>query len=221
MSEVTILSSGGSMRFYLVLASTVIGFVLTASSLPAQQTSRPSLFQFAPYAGYMIFGDYLKGPVGTSLSNANGAVYGAQLGVNVSKYAALVANVGRASADLQVGLPFIGGISIGNSSLWLYDASIQLGAPLGDRSSIPLTPFVQFGIGELRHSIDAVIKTTATNTAFNAGIGADIGLTRNIGVRVMAKDYFGKFDFKEAVGLELDREVAHNWAISGGLKVEF
>ena len=34
----------------------------------------------------------------------------------------------------------------------------------------------------------------------------------------MAKDYIGKFDAREATGLNLDTKSTHNWAVSAGLR---
>ncbi len=205
-----------------VLTGSMAGCILFAAPLAAQQASTQPFFSVTPYVGYMVFGDFLEGPVGSTLSNANGVVYGAQLGVNLSKNVALVGNVARASADLEVGIPFVGGVSVGNNSAWLFDGGIQLSAPLGGLSALPITPFVQVGAGAIRHEIDnALLKTDATNFAFNAGVGADIAFGRNLGLRLMAKDYIGKFDFEEASQLDVEGKQAHHWALSAGLKLGF
>ena len=205
-----------------LLTRALAGLVLGAAPLAPQEASRPQFLSLTPYAGYMVFGDFLKGPIGATLSNANGLVYGAQLGVHLSKNIALVGNVARASADLEVGVPFLGGFSIGNSSAWLYDGGLQLSAPLGDLSALPITPFVQVGAGAIRFDVEyAVLTTEATNFAFNAGVGADIAFGRNLGLRLMAKDYIGKFDFKEASQVNVEGKQAHHWALSAGLKLGF
>lgn len=193
-----------------------------AAPLEAQAASRAPLIDIAPYGGYMVYGTWVKGPLGTSLSNANGPVYGAQLGIHLTPNVALVGNVAHSSADLKVGIPFLGGLSVANSSMWLYDGGIQLSAPLGDRTALPITPFVQVGAGGINTKVGrSLISTKATSFAWNAGVGADIGLARNVGLRLMAKDYVGKFDFKEATGFSFDGERAHNWALSAGLKIGF
>ena len=49
---------------------------LLALSLPAARAdaqarpTTPTVFDVSPYAGYMLFGDYLSGPLGTSVTNA-------------------------------------------------------------------------------------------------------------------------------------------------------
>jgi hypothetical protein len=40
-------------------------------------------------------------------------------------------------------------------------------------------------------------------------------------VRLLAKDYIGKFDFKDATGLGISGETAHNWALSAGMRFDF
>jgi hypothetical protein len=199
-----------------VLTGWIAGLVLAATPLAAQQPSARPVYTLTPYAGYMVFGDFLEGPIGATLSNANGTVYGLQLGVNLSKNLALVGNVARATADLEV-VPFLGGVSVGRSSAWLYDGGIQLSAPIG-----ALTPFVQVGAGAIRHDVEnGAVKTDATNLAVNAGVGADIAFARNLGLRLMVKDYIGKFDFKEASQLNIDGKQSHSWALSAGLKLGF
>ena len=206
-----------------VLAGSLVGLALAGAPLRAQQTSRAPAFEFAPYAGYMLFGDMLKGPLGTSLSNANGMVYGAQLGIALSKNVALVGNVAHSNANLRVGLPILGGISLANSSVWLYDGGLQLSMPLGTTRGLPLTPFAQVGAGALHYTVEkSIVRANASNFAFNAGLGADLALAPNVGLRLMAKDYVGKFDFKEATGLGVgDGKLSHNIALSAGVKVAF
>jgi hypothetical protein len=53
------------------------------------------------------------------------------------------------------------------------------------------------------------------------GAGADVGLTRSIGLRLMAKDYVGRFDVREATTLDYEPGIAHNFAFSAGLKIAF
>ncbi len=205
------------MLTHRMLTGSIAGLVLAAAPLAAQQPSTRPVYSLTPYVGYIVFGDFLKGPIGATLSNANGAVYGAQLGVNLTKNLALIGNVALASTDLEVGVPFLGGVSVGHSSAWLYDGGIQLSLPVGT-----LTPFMQVGAGAIRHDVEnGPVKSDATNLALNAGLGVDIAFGRNLGLRLMAKDYVGRFDFKEATQLNLEGKQTHNWALSAGLKLGF
>lgn len=202
---------------FVVSLAGLAAFATTANA----QLPRAKVF-VSPYAGYMSFGDNAKGPLGSSLSTADGTVYGAQLGVGLAPGIALIGNVGYISSKLQVGLPFLGGISVGDSKALLYDGGLQLGIPGAGVLGLPISPFVQAGVGAIRFDIsNSLVKTNATNIAYNFGAGADIAFSRNLGLRIMAKDYIGKFDIKEATGLGVSGETSHNWALSGGLKLSF
>ena len=203
---------------HLVLSLAAVGALVSRSAV-AQTSTR---VEVTPYAGYMVFGDFVKGPLGTSISNAGGALLGAELGVAVTPNIALVGNAARASGDINIGLPFLDGISVGSSSAWMFDGALQLSLPL----SLPLTeraftPFVQLGAGAMRHKMTIGLSTDATNFVGTVGAGADFGLTRAIGLRVMAKDYIGRFDVREATTLDYEPEIAHNFAFSAGVKIAF
>jgi hypothetical protein len=203
-----------------VLAAAVA--TLAASPLRAQELTRGPMAQVTPYAGVMLFGKMLEGPLGTSLTTAGGAIYGAQLGINVTPNIAVIGNVARSSADLKVGLPFVGGISIGTNTAWLYDGGLQLSLPVMERGLRPISPFLQAGAGAIHYTIsNSYLSTTATSFAANAGVGADITLAPNVSLRLLAKDYIGKFDFEEATSVGVEGKTAHNWALSAGVKLEF
>ena len=213
-----------TMRSVIAIASVAAG--LLSASVVSAQVSSPiptgTAFELTPYAGYMIFGDYLKGPLGTSISNAPGALYGVQLGMKLSPNVSLVGNLGYTSSDVTVGVPFVGGYSIASSSTLLYDGGLQLELPVTTASGLRLQPFGQIGAGAMRYDINAsILETHATNFAANFGLGADIGVGRSLAVRLMAKDYFGKFDFHDATSLDVHGAMAHNWALSAGLRLNF
>jgi opacity protein-like surface antigen len=201
-------------------ALTVAGaLVFTAAPAFAQQSRNP-VADITPYAGYMIYGKFIDGPLGTSLTAANGPVYGATAGLSLSPNIALVGNVGYSSSDIKVGVPFIGGISVGSTNVLMYDGGVQLRMPSMKASAV--SPFVQAGVGAMRFDIEnRFFKTNATNVAYNIGAGLDYQISPNIGVRVMAKDYVGKFDFKDATQFDFKGQTAHNVALSFGVKLGF
>jgi hypothetical protein len=202
---------------HVVLSFALAGAVVGRTAVA--QTSAPRI-EVTPYAGYMVFGAFVKGPFGTSIASTGGALLGAQLGVTLTPNIALVGNAARGSSDITVGIPFIDDITVGRSSAWMFDGALQLSMPLPDRA-IAVTPFVQLGAGAMRHELRIGLSTDATNFVGTIGAGADFGLTRAVGLRLMAKDYVGRFDVREATTLDYEPEIAHNFGFSAGLKVAF
>ncbi|HEU4878551.1 MAG TPA: hypothetical protein VFT21_03830 [Gemmatimonadaceae bacterium] len=211
-----------------VLAGLAAALALSAGSAEAQRRTRrmpvidntpaPSV---SPYAGYMMFGDIVDGPFGTSLTNSSGAVYGIQGNLPLGSTLSVVGNVGYTEPDLRFGVPILGGVTFGKSQVWLYDAGFQFSAPSmrGDRA---ITPFLQIGAGGMHYNVQvAGLNRTASNLAFNAGVGADIPLAQNLGLRLFAKDYIGKFDVNEAAGVDYEAKTSHNIALNAGLKLQF
>lgn len=211
-------------RLSLVAGSVAAALSLLSIAAPAaaQAPESGKVLHVSPYVGYMIFGDYLKGPVGTSLSNAPGPVYGAQAGLSLAPNLSLVGNLGYSSTDIKVGVPILGGLSVGHSSLLLYDADLEYDLGTSKTSGAAFTPFVQAGAGAMRYTIDeSILTTNATNFAGNVGVGADFTVGRGMALRVLAKDYIGKFNFQDATGLGITGETAHNFAFTAGLRFDF
>ena len=209
------------MKRLLVRASAVT-MVLGAAALPAaaQQVTKAKVVDVSPYAGYMMFGKLFEGPICTSISTGSGPVYGAQVSLLMSKNVALYGNLGYSSSNLEVGLPIIGGLDVGNSKALLYDGGVELRVPMAESSVF--TPFVQGGLGGIRYEVESgFLDTKATNLAYNFGGGVDVRLNPNFGLRLMAKDYLGKFDFKEATSFDLKGKTTNNVALSVGVNIGF
>src|SRR5215213_7549798 len=199
----------------------MIGVAVLASAMPlAAQQVKPTVFDVTPYAGYMMFGKLFSGPVGTSISAGNGPVYGAQMSLTMAKSVALYGNVGYSSSDLKIGLPIIGGLDVGSSKALMYDGGVELKVPMQAASAV--TPFVQGGVGAIRYEVESgFLNTKATNVAYNFGGGVDVRLSPNFGIRLMAKDYLGKFDFKEATSFEVNGKTTNNVALMLGVNLGF
>jgi opacity protein-like surface antigen len=210
------------VRRSLSFASVVTAFA--AAPLVAQQTSPMTGgnggASLTPFAGYVITGNWYDGPIGTSLKNANGPVVGAQGSFPLTRGVSLVGSLAYASSDLRIGLPLIGGVNVGSTKTWMYDAGIELGG----LSSRPegIAPFATAGIGGMTNDINAsVLDVRATNVAYTLGVGVDVGFTPGMALRLQAKDWIGKFNSQDAIGFRVDGNVAHNFALTAGLKFTF
>ena len=211
-----------TLRTAVVLAAATVG----ATAADAQSRTAPPAsgiaFDVTPYVGYMVFGSYIKGPFGTSLTNAPAPVIGAQLGMHLAPNISIIGNLATSTSDIQAGIPFLGGLSIANSRMVFYDAGLQLDIPVTSVGGRSFSPFIQAGAGGIRYDItQSVLSTSANNFAANVGLGADVAINRSFGLRLMAKDYIGKFDFKDATTFDFSGSTAHSFAFSGGVRVSF
>jgi hypothetical protein len=200
----------------ILWAGALAGLALT-TPLAAQRSAGPS-FGITPYAGYMRFGNLVSGPFGTSVKHAGAAVYGAEATLGLTNAIALVGNVAYSQPGLEIGAPLIGGMSVGRSSVLLYDGALRLRVPV--TGGLPISPFVQGGAGAMRQSVDlGPMSTHSTNFAYNVGAGADVGIGSRLGLQLMVKDYIGKFDARGATAVDVDTKTTHNFAVSAGLRL--
>jgi hypothetical protein len=202
-----------------VVGLMIAGSAMSSAHVEAQLVRPVERLQIAPYAGYMVFGNLLDGPLGTSLRTADAPMFGAQLGLTLMPNVALVGNVAHSSTSIEAGVPLLGGVELAKSKVLMYDAGLQIAlAGAGART----TPFVQLGAGAMRHTVTVgPVSTNATNPAVTGGIGVDVQMGRNVAMRLMAKDYYGKFDFEEAALIDVGGDKTHNFALTAGIKFGF
>jgi opacity protein-like surface antigen len=191
----------------------IIAAASTAGPLAAQTHAAVDL---TPYAGYILFGDFIDGPLGTSLGGGSGPVYGLQLALPLASGIALVGHIGYADSELRAGIPLLGGVDFGRHTALIYDGAVQLSG----RGRV--APFVQAGIGGMRQEITVSgLTTAATGLVYALGGGIDLAITPRVALRLMAKDYAGAFDFQEATLLDIDGGTMHNVALGAGLRFHF
>ena len=190
---------------------------MTAVTADAQGRSTARI---TPYVGFLASGSIASGPFGFEIGNAGAPLYGLQLGINLTPNIAIVGNVGYSDTEIEAGLPIIGGLSLADSKVLLYDGGVQLRFPAVTRTGTGLVPFIEGGVGAIRHDITVgPVNTTSTNVAFTAGGGVDLQLTNALGLRLMAKDHMSRFDYGEAIGIANEGRRAHNWVLGLGLNL--
>ena len=200
-----------------MVASSLLASMLLATTAGAQTGVGASI---TPYGGYLITGNWYDGPIGTSLSTTNAPMVGGQASVPLIKGIALVGSLAYSSGDLRIGVPLFGGINVGTVKTWLYDAGLELGGLVGKK--VGIAPFVQLGIGGLTNDIrNTLFNVRASNIAYTGGVGLDVGLTERFALRVQAKDWVSRFNSEDAVGFRAEGNLAHNWAVTAGVKLTF
>lgn len=200
----------------LVAAVATSSFALV-SPVIAQSTSGAAL---TPYAGFLVTGAMFDGPLGTNIGTTNSPMLGVQGSVPIVNHVAVVGNLAYASGDLRVGLPILGGVNVGSAKTWLYDAGLEIGGMSSTRRGA--APFVQGGVGGMTTDIsNSLLNVRSSSIAYTAAAGIDLGLSRNIGVRLQAKDWIGRFDSEAAIGFKVNGNMTHNWALSAGVRVGF
>jgi hypothetical protein len=190
-----------------------VGYGWRGGSPPADPT-------ITPYFGYMNLGHYVDGPLGTSASGGEAALVGAQVMLPLTPYFALVGNAAHANSNLVFFEPTGGGSTVGNSGVWLFDGDLQLSSPFRGSGGHWIEPFVQLGAGAMRYSTQNDLgDASATNFAFNAGIGLDYAISRNIGIQILGKDYIGHWNVTPQFPFQSGDRFTNNYGITAGLSL--
>jgi len=202
----------------LMLAAIAAATPAAAQWSPRATPAAAPAVEIAPYAGVLFSDDLLRGPLGTAIGPAAAPIFGAQVSFPLAFGVSLIANAAYSSADLRASAPVVGGVNFGESATWLYDGGVEIALPLGSAAR----PFVQVGAGGVHRKLTVQgVSTTADDFMFNVGAGLDLAFSRSAGLRLMARDYMGKFDVREAVFLPIDGDRMHNFALSAGLRLSF
>ncbi|HKV52449.1 MAG TPA: outer membrane beta-barrel protein [Gemmatimonadaceae bacterium] len=213
-------------------AAAIFALAVAAAPLSAQQRglrvideSSDEVVQFTPYVGYLTFGDFFSRRTGSSMSSDDAAVVGAQLALKLAPNISAYGNLGYARSNTQVDVPLAETGAAANTNVWLYDGGLQFSVPTGPFGRGSVKPFFQIGAGAMHYDFDdggpGVPSTSATNFAWNAGVGIDARISRSIGVRFMAKDYIGRFNLQDISGENIRAPVTQNFALSAGLRFGF
>lgn len=185
----------------------------------SQTAGSGARIEVTPFAGYVLPSDLIGGPLGTRLTVGSAPVFGAQLAFRVAPGVALVGSVSRSGADLEVGVPFLGGLGVGRSEAWAYDGGVQLALPTGASG---VRPFVQVGAGVIERRLSVwEIEVSSTSPVFQAGAGLDLQLAPGLAARLMVRDHVGRFDFGDAVLVDLDGSTMHHVTLGAGLRLAF
>jgi hypothetical protein len=198
--------------------------LLAASAATAQVRSTPisvnrGSFAVAPYAGYLVSQNFFDGPLNTSLGIQSSPVYGAQLSLPLAPNASIVGTLGYGSGDLEAGIPIVGGVSVGQTSTLLMDASVELRVP---SATMRFVPVFQLGGGAIRREVTILgVTADATDLQVSGAIGADFPINQNLAVRLLAKDHWGKADFGSVGPLEAKTGDIHTLALVGGVRIAF
>ena len=214
------------MTKFLVSAALVAAMAAPLAAQRSVVSGQPSVFSITPYIGYVAYGDHFETPSG-EFTNDNAAIYGVQLGIDMTPNLALVGNFGYSRTNWEFefgsgpGEQFAGDVGV-----WLYDGNLQLKFPFAAGAGT-FSPFAQAGVGAIKFTADRddFDAEGTTNVAFNAGLGADFNVGA-LGLRLMVKDYISSFkweDFESANDPNdlQNAETSHNFAFTLGLKLGF
>ena len=214
------------MNKFFVSAAVVAAMAAPLAAQRSVVTGQSSVFSLTPYVGYIAYGDHFETTGGAEFTNDNGAVYGVQVGIDMTPNLSLVGNLGYSRTKWEFEFPGGGEQPGGDVGVWLYDGNLQLKFPFAAGAGT-FSPFAQAGVGAIRFTADRddFNADGTTNVAFNAGLGADFNVGA-LGLRFMVKDYISSFKWDEFENANdpndlQNAETSHNFAFTLGLKLGF
>jgi len=158
--------SRGVATAAILLTPAIASAQLTGRDAPS--TPATTSIDVTPYAGYMMFGDLVNGPLGTSLSNAPAPIIGAQIGYRIAPNVSFIGNIAGANSEIKAGIPFLGGVTVAETSTILYDVGLELRMNQTAAYGYRFVPFAQAGVGGMHYAItQSGMNTSATNLAGN------------------------------------------------------
>jgi outer membrane protein with beta-barrel domain len=202
------------------------------ASHPRYSYNQPTLpaFQITPFAGYMDFGHYVNGPLGSNVPYSNGPIVGGQASLALTKNVGVYGELGYANSNNGVSYvnPYNGFVHSNSNGMWIYDGGLQLMAPFKAEDRHWVVPFVQIGAGAITYRLsDGFNTNTDTRFAWNGGVGFDYHFTRQVGLRLMVKDYLATFNIPSTIttnGMPTIGQTTtnnNNWAFNAGLNFGF
>lgn len=212
------------MGSFIRLGSLAAVIALAAAPLGAQ--ARPAnalpLVEVSPYVGYFVASSLADGPLGTSISAGSGGLYGAQVRIPLVPSVSVIGNFGYSVGKMRAGIPIVSGVELGDAKTYLFDGGLQLSMPELARGARSLTPFLQAGVGVVRRDLSlGPVTNSSSNLAWNVGAGGDLEVLPGLGLRILVKDYIGKFDVREATGFDVKSRTMNDWGFSLGVNLSF
>ncbi|MCI0435081.1 MAG: hypothetical protein L0271_15785 [Gemmatimonadetes bacterium] len=195
----------------------ILGLSLVAGFPGAVAAQQGAGVRVAPLAGAMVFGDMVRGPLGSSLTMASGALFGAQVSAPIAGPLAVYGSGSWASSDIEIGVPFIGGLDVGDADVLFADAGLELRANTGHAR-----PFLQLGAGLAHYSVrHPMLDIDSDNLILVGGAGVDIPVLPALGLRILVRDHVGAPDLREALLIPVEARTSHNLSLSLGLAFGF
>jgi len=188
--------------------------MMALTAFATQARAQSARVEIVPTAGWVFPGDLARGPIGSALRAAQAPLLGGTAAVGIAGPVSLWGGVSFADSKLELGLPLAGGVPLTDTRLIVLDAGIQL------RGYGPAAPVLQLGLGTMHYRFaTGLVDVRADNLVVSAAAGMDLALAPGLALRLLARDWVGRFDSSDAIGVDLRARSAHHLALSAGLRL--